>query len=438
VRSSLRTLVLGLIGWGCATAGLIVRADDDRPAEKPKTPEKAAVPALKLIPATRTAAPEKKTAPAGTHEQVREIVVKPENGNSLQTICPGSDGQILALVAPPRYGAAPKDDIQSEVRVFDADGQPQTKWTVKFVAQSLNTGPDGSVFVAGSARIAKFSKDGKLVAEAEVPHLAKVLSDTETLRKKAEEQLQDQVKSFDDMVKNMKSQKEALEKKDAEELTKAEKQQLKAIEANIKAYEQMADQFKKRSVNDVVAELTSRLRVMNAVAADDKDVYVACGELKGYGYAVWRMDHAFQNPVQIAKGLSGCCGQMDIQCANGEVLVAENSRHRVVRYDRDGKKIGVFGKAGREGEADCFGSCCNPMNLRVTSQGIYTAESEGHVKLFSSAGEFTGPVGMVKITGGCKNVGIAVSSDGGKVYFCDQPGGKILIMSRKIGAKSAE
>jgi len=411
----------------------IARSDDDPPAKKSKTQERAFSIAL-----TRIAAPEKGSAAQGTHEQVREIVVKPENGNSLQTICPGIDGQVLALVARPRYGPAAKTDRDSEVRVFDADGQPLSKWTVKFTAQSLNAAADGSVFVAGDGRIAKFSKDGKLLAEAEVPHLAKVLGDAETLRKKAEEQLQDQVKSFEDMVKNMKSQKEAFEKKDAEELTKTEKQQLKAIDANIKTYERMADQYKKRSVDDVIAELTSRLRVMNAVAADDKDVYVACGELKGYAYAVWRMDHSFQNPVPIAKGLSGCCGQMDIQCANGEVLVAENSRHRVVRYDRDGKKIAVFGKAGREGEADCFGSCCNPMNLRVTGQGIYTAESEGNVKLFSTAGEFTGSVGTVKIAGGCKNVGIAVSTDGSKVYFCDQPGGKILVLARKNGAKAAD
>ena len=78
------------------------------------------------------------------------------------------------------------------------------------------------------------------------------------------------------------------------------------------------------------------------------------------------------------------------------------------------------------------------MNLRGNSQGIYTAESEGYIKLFSPAGEFIGPVGTVKISGGCKNVGIVVTNDGGKVYFCDQPGGKILVLAKKNGTKAAE
>lgn len=381
-----------------------------------------------------------KTAAAGSHEQVREIVLKPVNGNSLQAICPGANGQVLALMARPRYGPPTKagKSAESEIRVLDADGQSVGSWKVNFVAQSLNRGPDGSIFVAGDGRIARFAGDGKLEAEAEVPHLTKILADTAALRQKADEQLKEQIKSFDETVKSMKDGLEALEKKDAADLTAEEKLQLKAYKQNLKAYEAAAAQYKKQTADDVVKELTARLRTINAVAADEKDVYVACGELKGYGYAVWRMDHAFQNPVQIVKGLSGCCGQMDIQCCNGELMVAENSRHRVVRYDRDGKKIGSFGKASRDGVGEGFGSCCNPMNLRVCDKGIFTAESEGPIKLFTPAGEFTGPVGTVKITGGCKNVSIAVSPDGNKVYFCDQPGGKILVLARKDAVNASE
>lgn len=426
------TYSLAILGLTClavaAPSVADVKPKEDKPAVK-------ALPALKLLPAVSA---KEKSAPVGTHEQIKGIIVKGSKGNSLQTICPGANGTLIALVSRPRHGAPPKGEVESEIRVFDADGQPLNQWTVKFVAQSINSGPDGSIFVAGDGRIAKFGKDGTPIVEAEVPHLAKVLGETAELRKKAEEQLKDQIKSFEDMVKNMKDQKEKLEKKDAEELTKAEKTQIKAFEQNIKAYEQIASQYKKRSVDDVVAEMTSRLRVMNAVAADEKDVYVACGEVKGYGYAVWRMNHEFKDPVQIAKGLSGCCGQMDIQCCNSEVLVAENSRHRVVRYDREGKKIATFGKVSREADGEGFGGCCNPMNLRGNSQGIYTAESEDPVKLFSTAGEFVGAIGTVKISGGCKNVGIAVSNDGSRVYFCDQPGGKILVLAKKNGAKSAE
>jgi hypothetical protein len=379
----------------------------------------------------------KKPAIETTHETIKEIVVKPEKGNGLQTICPGPDGQILALISRPRYGPPPKADVKAEVRSFDADGQPLAKWAIPFVAQSINSGPGGAVFVAGDGRIARLGKDGSIAAEVALPHLEKILADTESLRKQAEEQLKEQIKSFEDMIKSMTEQKQALEKKskdDPDSLTKAEKNQLRALEMNLKSYEQAAKGYKNQTVDDVVKELTSRLRIINAVAADEKYVYIACGELKGYGYSVWRMDHDFQNPKQIAKGFSGCCGQMDIQCSNGEVLVAENSRHRVVRLDPDGKKLGTFGKAGRDGQAECFGGCCNPMNLRVNEQGVYTAESEGPVKLFTPKGDFVAAVGTVKISGGCKNVAIAVSADGSRVYFCDQPGGKILVLARKNGA----
>ena len=151
MRAISRIHVLGLAGLALAVIVPLALADDDQPAEK--KPAAKAVPALRLVPAT-PAAKEKGPA-AGTHEQIKEIVVKGEKGNALQTICPG------------------------------ADGQPLATWTVKFTAQSLNTGPDGSVFVAGDGRIAKFSKDGKVIAETEVPHLAKVLADTDTLRQKA-------------------------------------------------------------------------------------------------------------------------------------------------------------------------------------------------------------------------------------------------------------
>ena len=83
--------------------------------------------------------------------------------------------------------------------------------------------------------------------------------------------------------------------------------------------------------------------------------------------------------------------------------------------------------AGKEPPCDCFGGCCNPMNLRIDKSGdIYTAESEGIIKRFSSKGEFLSTVAKVTLTGGCKNVAVAVSADGNKVYFCDQPNSKII------------
>ena len=54
-------------------------------------------------------------------------------------------------------------------------------------------------------------------------------------------------------------------------ISAAEKEQLAALEQNVKAYEQMADQQKKRTVDDAVRSLTSRLRTVNAVAVTTRN-----------------------------------------------------------------------------------------------------------------------------------------------------------------------
>jgi sugar lactone lactonase YvrE len=159
---------------------------------------------------------------------------------------------------------------------------------------------------------------------------------------------------------------------------------------------------------------------------------------KGYGYAVWRADRDFSNPKQIITGLSGCCGQMDIQTANNEVFVAENSRHRVVRYDRDGKQVGSFGKTDREGVGEGFGGCCNPMNLCFAADGaLLVSESNGVVKKFTPDGKYETLVGIAEVPAGCKNSAIGISSDGQYVYYIDIQKSNIIQLARdtKTAAK---
>jgi hypothetical protein len=376
-------------------------------------------------------APAAPKLPTGAFETSKVIDVKGETkGIKLQTLAVGSDGMVYALLGSDRYGQkVPKGEIQ----VYDATGQKVRGWKVDFQAQTINCASDGTVYVAGDGKVATFDGAGQVKAEAkDLPFIQKVLSDAEGLKKSAEEQRASEIQSYEEIVKDFEKQLTDLQKKDEDKLTKQEKQMLKQQEAMVKSYKRMLDESKKKKAEDYINGITSRLRIINALALSDKDLYVVCGELQGYGYAVWRMDHNLENPKQVMSGLRGCCGQMDIQCCGDDLVVAQNCEHNVGRYDRDGKKLGTFGKrAGRDGN-DGFGGCCNPMNVRADAAGrVYTAESEGIVRLFGKDGKEEGVLGSVKISGGCKNVAIGVSKDGNTVFFCDQPGSKIHLLTRK-------
>ena len=132
------------------------------------------------------------------------------------------------------------------------------------------------------------------------------------------------------------------------------------------------------------------------------------------------MDDQFENPATIVSGLSGCCGQMDVKCCKDGLFVAENSKHRVCRYDREGKSLGTFGFSAHTG-IDGFGSCCNPMNVAFgPSDVVYTAEDDtGRIKRYSVEGKLLGLVGSVDLKPGCKNCSISVSKDGDRVYMLD-------------------
>lgn len=384
--------------------------------------------------AERAASPVGDASSTGlTHELVKTIAVRGEDSaNRLQTLCLAADGNVAALVAPPRDGLAPQESTTCEVQVFDPRGNAVRKWKVHFLGQAINACPDGSILVAGDGHIARFDKQGKTLAEAELPLFPLILPDAKKLRALAQEQLMAEVQSMEETLRCFKTQKAALEAKDASERTALDKSQLKMVETNLEKFEQVAKEHRKTTLEQAVHQITSRLKIITGVAANDHDVFVSCGEGKGYYYAVWRMESNFTQPKEIITELEGCCGQMDIQAQGDELLVAENSRHRVGRFNREGKSLGSFGKFGLESDPQCFGGCCNPMNCRIVSGGtVYTAESQGFVKEFSPKGDFVRLVAYATVKGGCKNAAVALAPDGKTIYFCDQLGSKIIVMASK-------
>jgi len=120
---------------------------------------------------------------------------------------------------------------------------------------------------------------------------------------------------------------------------------------------------------------------------------------------------------------------MHIAAKDGMVFAAENARHRVVRFDRDGKMVGAWGRMDRTG-VEGFGSCCNPMNIYFGADGLlYTAEATlGRIKRYTPDGQFKGVVGTAKISAGCINVTIAASRDGQRFYMLDRTGQCVRVL----------
>lgn len=385
----------------------------------------------------------------GTHLQTGEIAIK--GPGTLSHFCVAADGNIVALVgAGQNYGAnVQTKGIKSEVRLYDPTGKQLKNWAVDFIGTAVSTGPDGSIWVAGNGQIARFDKDGKPAFSAESPHVAEVVKDQAKLKKQAEDTLKEEIAQYKEQVKQFEEQKKQYAarqeaKKDDKDKEKKERKpvdveelQAQQFDQIIKSYQQMVTQLEKTTVDDKIKQIKSSLADIRCIAASEKDLFITTRMVKGYGFAVWRMTPDLKEPKQIVGGLSGCCGQMDVECCKDCVYVAENSRKRVCKYDREGKLVSTFGKDVRSEPVSGFGSCCNPMNVCFNAAGdIFTSESDGQVKRFGPDGKFIEFVGLAQVQAGCKNSAIGLSPDGSKLYYIDSQKSKIIVLDRKNGEKS--
>jgi hypothetical protein len=394
-----------------------------------------------------------KNAPA-THKQASIVkVANAAAGETLEDFCIDASGRIVALLGPaasngvafPLIGELLSDKkppkFASEVRVYDADGALIEKWPIGFLGQAINTAPDGTILVGGDGHIARFDSHGKKLHDAESPQMTYISKNADEMRVRAKEQMEsdralysEQVKQLEEQLKELKSAKEngtpekVAKSDDESPLGKVGVQQLEAM---IRSYKQHVQILEKQTIEDVLRQVLARARKTHSIAASDREVFVTCPAMAGYGYGVWRTDDKFGQAKEIIKTLSGCCGQMDVQCAMGELYVCENSRHRVVRFDREGKEVAQFGKRDREGEGQNFGGCCNPMNLCFNKQGnLYVSESNGVVKHFTAAGEYLGIVGVAAVQPGCKNSCVGVAADDSRLFYIDIEKSEIIVLTR--------
>ncbi len=182
---------------------------------------------------------------------------------------------------------------------------------------------------------------------------------------------------------------------------------------------------------------------VSGIAVSKGDVFVAVGSqwsLRSRSI-LFRFDRNLENLKLIVEDLRGCCQRCDIVTRDGIVYIAENTRHRVDLFDREGKLLDNWGQRSRN-ELEGFGSCCNPMNLCFDKAGVlYTSESGlGRVKRYTTKGKFLGLAGYVGVerftraghtAASCSNMAVAITADGRRIYVMDYGNNLIRVLRKK-------
>jgi len=385
--------------------------------------------------------PDKKGIPASTHEQIKLIKLKTPQGTNVQmhALALDSKGRLLAACGGTRItreatqeGEEIVTEIQpGEIRVYSPEGNLVTTWSLEVAPQAMFVAEDGTVYVAGYEKIMKLSADGKQLAVAELPHGKLINESKDLIRKDTIKQIKDQKERMQKYVDQQEKSVSLIKKKPEAERTKADKTRLKQAEMMIKMYQRYLKDDDE-TINQRVLSTINQKKTVASLAVTNEDVFVATYDVSGYGFCIWRLSHSLDQPKKIVTNLRGCCGNMHIGAGKGELFVAENARHRVCRYDREGELIKTFGKKDRDG-LNGFSSCCNPMNVCITGNGeVYTSESNvGRIKRYTSDGEYLELIGTVDLVPGCKNVSIVVTPDHKRVYMMDKTRSHVIVMQQK-------
>lgn len=421
----------------------------------------------------RPAVAASKVSAAPTHRQtgIIQANVDGQPQASLTCFCLTPDDRIVAGCA----------GNTGEIRVFDADGKYLESWSTPVKPEAIYACADGTTLLAGEGRLLQFSQTGDIVLEKDAPH-AKVLHESvDKIReevivqtKQRAEMYAKQTKVYDEMIERVDQQVAAIKEQlaaldqPAEDTAKADDQPASTDEGKPSAarnfsqgkqmlqrrlamheqtkqqyesakaqWDEMMEQNPARELTEteleeqVQSSIAYKLKA-SSISAAGEDVFLATHAAVGYGFEIWRLDNRLENGTRIVSDLSGCCGQMDVKACEHGLYVAENSRHRVCRFDREGELLDKWGHSARTG-LEGFGSCCNPMNVAFGPDGaVYTAEDNtGRIKRYSADGKLLGLVGSIEVVPGCKNVSIAVSSDGSRVYMLDITQGRIVRMDAR-------
>ncbi len=168
-------------------------------------------------------------------------------------------------------------------------------------------------------------------------------------------------------------------------------------------------------------------KTITGLTRSRRDLFLACRERMAY--SVYRIPDDLSGAKRILRGLRGCCGQLDISASGRRLLVAENTRHQVGVYDRNGRLRKRWGSASRSDPAG-FGGCCNPMNLCSTPDGsVYTMEATlGRIKRYDLDGRLRQVIGKASVPSGCRRVTVRVGPKQRRVYVLDNRNQRVHVL----------
>ncbi|MGI9178061.1 MAG: hypothetical protein ACR2IT_09420 [Pirellulales bacterium] len=392
-----------------------------------------------------------------THRSASHIAVATA-GEKLTTFAVDPKGRVMAGV---------KGGNVSSLRIYDAGGTKLDEWPSPVAPEAINVRADGSVLVAGEGMLFVLDPQGKEILKRQAPHMRTAADAAQEIQRRvrgqraadADTKLRRQIEPYrkrliyierrlaevDEAIVGLDKRESAVED-DAEReaitderdgLHKRRATYLKLqlnLEANIRNPPRPKGAAGRKPVaapppEPSLEQLVAAQGRIASISASKDDIVYACSSSTGSGYDVWRTDLDFGAPVKIGQSLRGCCGQMDVQVNDNGIYAAENTRHRVRCYSRDGKEQFEF--VSRElGQPDSFEGCCNPMNVAFGADGsVYTAEAGiGRIKRFTKDGRFQQLVGQVDLVPGCKKVAISVSPAGDVIYMLDITRGHIVAM----------
>ena len=275
--------------------------------------------------------------------------IQPEHNGKpieLNTFCLDKSGNILACVGGDtvEYVAAEDGSFETKtisspklLQTYSPDGKLLHEVSLDFKPTAVNQAPNGTIFVAGSGRIANVSSEGKLLLVADSTHLG----DLAEMKKKAEEaakvQMDQLTGSLTAQIERLDTTLTKLKEKPAEELTDRDKLRLKTLQEQKQMYcdqeKEMQTMYSSYFSADAMLE---RVLEITSMAVTSKDVFLCCGSSEGHGYEVWRTNHELSSPKKVVDSLGGCCGQCDIQANEDHLILAENTKFQVGLLNRDG------------------------------------------------------------------------------------------------------